>query len=107
MPVATIPIPIIKNTDGVLCVADTRVTLDTLVAAYNAGASAEEIALQYPSIKLADVYSTISYYLQNQQQLQCYLEQRQQNATVIRRKNESRFNPDAIRTRLMQRRTNS
>lgn len=107
MTVATMSVPITKNRDGVFCVSGTRVTLDTLIAAFDAGASAEEIALQYPSLKLADVYSTISYYLQNQQQLQEYLQERKQLTTITRKQNESRFNADNIRSRLMQRRANN
>jgi len=107
MPVATIPIPVTENASGVLCVSGTRVTLNTVIAAFDAGASAEEIALRYPSLKLADVYSTISYYLQNQPQLQEHLRQHQQGMTKIRKQNEARFNPAGIRERLMQRRTTS
>ena len=44
----TMPVPIERNTDGVLRVGGTRVTLDTLVTAFLAGATAEEIALRYP-----------------------------------------------------------
>jgi uncharacterized protein (DUF433 family) len=35
-------------------VAGTRVTLDTIVAAFDAGATAEEISQQYSSMPLAD-----------------------------------------------------
>ncbi|MEP0758427.1 DUF433 domain-containing protein [Trichocoleus sp. DQ-A2] len=40
----------------------TRVTLDTVVAAFNSGATAEEIVFQYPSLQLANIYAVISYY---------------------------------------------
>jgi len=50
-------IPIHTDGDGVVRVAATRVTLDTIVAAFDAGATAEEIAQQYSSISPADVYS--------------------------------------------------
>lgn len=55
------------------CVGGTRVTLDTLVAAFDAGATAEEIAQQYPSVALADVYAVIAYYLLHQPEIQAYL----------------------------------
>ena len=48
------------DADGVTRVAGTRVTLDMLMAAFDAGATAEEIAQQYPSVGLADVYSVIA-----------------------------------------------
>ena len=53
-------VPIQTDTDGVVRVAGTRVTLDTIVGASDAGATAEEIA-QYSSVPLADVYSVITY----------------------------------------------
>ena len=40
-------VPLAADADGVVRVAGTRVTLDTLVAAYLEGASAETIAEQY------------------------------------------------------------
>jgi uncharacterized protein (DUF433 family) len=107
MPNATISIPLHENADGALCVSGTRVTLDTLITAFDDGASVEEIALRYPSLQLADVYSAISYYLQKREHLQDYLQQRKAEAATIRQQNESRFRPDGIRTRLLQRRSTS
>jgi hypothetical protein len=48
------PAPIAKDDDGVLRVAGTRVTLDSIVAAFDLGATPEEIVQRYPSIQLAD-----------------------------------------------------
>ena len=48
-------VPIHTGADGVVRVAGTRVTLDTIVAAFDAGATAEEIARQYSSAPLPDV----------------------------------------------------
>ena len=39
-------VPIRTDADGVVRIAGTRVTLDTIVAAFDAGATAEEIAQQ-------------------------------------------------------------
>lgn len=50
-------------------VGGTRVTLDTLVAAFEQGATTEEIAQQYPSPGLADVYSVIGYYLRRRDEV--------------------------------------
>lgn len=70
------PVPLETNIDGVVCVAGTRVTLDTIVAAFNERATAEEIVQQYPSLHLADVYSVISYYMREQSTVDMYLQQR-------------------------------
>lgn len=46
--------PLQANEDGVILVGKTRVTLDTVVAVFNQGATAEEIVYRYPSLNLAD-----------------------------------------------------
>ncbi|OHB72312.1 MAG: hypothetical protein A2W23_08550 [Planctomycetes bacterium RBG_16_43_13] len=79
-------------------------TLDTVVAAFNEGATAEEIVQQYPLLQLADVYSVISYYLRNHSEVEAYLQKRQQQAEGIRKQNEARFDPHGIRERLLARR---
>jgi uncharacterized protein (DUF433 family) len=98
----TIPIEI--DVDSVARVGKTRVTLDTVVAAFNQGATAEEIVCRYPALKLSDVYSTISFYLNHQQEVGEYLQQRQQQAQEIRLVNEQKFDPQGLRDRLLARR---
>ena len=103
--IATEPIPLQLSLDGVVRVSGTRVTLDTVVAAFNQGATAEEIAYQYPSLQLADVYAVISFYLRNQQGVEAYLQERQQRASELRKSNEAKFDPQGVRDRLLSRRT--
>ena len=85
-------------------VGGTRVTLDTIVAAFDAGATAEEIAQQYASVALADVYSVIAYYLRHREKVQDYLAERQRQAAETRAQNERRFDPSGVRERLLARR---
>ena len=63
-------IPLITGSDGVMRVRGTRITLDTLVAAFDDGATAEEIVQQYPSASLAVIYQVIGYYLQHLAELE-------------------------------------
>jgi uncharacterized protein (DUF433 family) len=49
-------IPLAEGDDGVIHVAGTRVTLVSLAEAFHEGATAEEMAQQYPSLALANVY---------------------------------------------------
>lgn len=97
-------VPIRTDADGVIRVGGTRVTLDTLVAAFDAGATAEEIVQQYPSVTLADVYSVIAYYLHHESEVRAYLTQRRRQATEVREENERRFDPSGVRDRLLARR---
>jgi uncharacterized protein (DUF433 family) len=97
-------IPLVADADGVMRVRGTRVTLDTILAAFAEGATAEEIAQQYPSISLADVYQVIGYYLRHSSELEPYLAERRQSIHESRKSNESRWPPAGIRDRLLARR---
>ncbi len=100
-------VPIKMNKDGVILVSKTRVTLDTIIAAFNEGLTAEEISYQYPSVPLADIYSVIGYYLRKRKEVDAYLKRREKQAQEIRRVNEERFNSSQIRERLLARRRSS
>jgi hypothetical protein len=70
---------------------------------FKQGTTAEEIVYRYPSLRLADVYATIGFYLNHQQEVETYLQQRQQQAQEIRKMNEARFDPQGLRDRLLAR----
>ena len=97
------PVPLKTDINGVVRVGKTRVTLDTVIKTFQNGATAEEIVYRYPSLKLADVYTTISFYLNHQQEVETYLQQRQNQAQTIRKMNETRFDPQRLRNRLILR----
>ena len=96
--------PLTTDPDGVVRVTGTRVTLDTLVAAFIAGATPEEIAQQFPSVSLADVYQVIGYYLRRPSEVQAYLQRRKLQSDELRAENERRFDSTSIRARLLARR---
>jgi len=100
----TEPIPLVADADGVMRVRGTRVAMETILAAFGEGATAEEIAQQYPSISLADVYQVIGYYLRHSSELEPYLARRREDMRETRRLNESRWPPTGIRDRLLSRR---
>src|ERR1051326_8140145 len=89
--------------DGVIRVRGTRITLDTLWDAFNEGATAEEIAQQYPSISLADTYQTIGYCLRHPGAMNAYLARRRETIENVKRSNESRWRPEGICERLLER----
>jgi hypothetical protein len=49
------------------------------------------------------VYATIGFYLNHQQEVEAYLQQRQQQAQEIREINEARFASQELRDKLMAR----
>lgn len=102
--IATETVPLVTDVDGVIRVGRTRVTLDTVIAAFLDGATVEEISHQYPSVDLADVYSAIAYYLRRRAEVDAYLQRRREQTEEIRKQNESRSDPSGIRERLTDRR---
>ena len=101
--IATDPAPIAVDADGVARVGGTRVRLDSVVTAYKQGATAEEIALNYDSLSLADIHAAIAYYLRHTAEVDEYLRTRQAEVDELRRLNESRIDRQAIRERLIAR----
>jgi uncharacterized protein (DUF433 family) len=96
--------PLQTDRDGVIRVGKTRVTLDTVIQAFNEGATPEEIAQQYPSLDLTDIYATIAFYLRHREAVEAYLAERAQLAQTVRRENEARCDPAGVRARLLARR---
>jgi uncharacterized protein (DUF433 family) len=90
--------------DGTVRVATTRVTLDTIVHAFKAGATAEAIVLSYPAVKLADIYAVLTYYLRHQEEVDAYLLQRHDEAETLRQEIEQHVDPAGMRERLLARR---
>lgn len=88
---------------GVFRVADTRVSLDSVIYAFDEGATPEEIVQQYPTLDLAAIYSVISYYLHNRAEIEEYLEQRRIQRQEVKNEIETRFKPHGLRARLLAR----
>jgi len=102
--IVTDPTPLTINADGVVVVNETRIPLSTVVTEFKQGATAEAIAEQFPSLRLADVYVVIGYYLNHQGEVEAYLEQQRQYSQKIREENEQRFPSRGLRDRLLTRR---
>ncbi len=78
--------------------------MDTVIHVFKAGASAEDVVEQYPSLTLPDVYMVLSYYLRHRDEVETYLEKRAREDEEVRRQNEARFDPRGIREMLLARR---
>jgi uncharacterized protein (DUF433 family) len=97
------PPPLRLDESGTLRVGKTRVPIDTVVRAYENGASPEEIVLGYDTLQLADVHAVISYYLEHREEVEAYLERRRQHAKEVRARFEAHFPTSDIRKRLLAR----
>jgi uncharacterized protein (DUF433 family) len=105
--IALEPAPIQTDPHGVVRVAKTRVTLDTVVTAFLEGCTPEEIGEQYPSLQLSDIYLVVGYYLRHRDEVHTYLAERQSQANVIQQEAEQRFSPVGVRDRLFARHNQS
>jgi uncharacterized protein (DUF433 family) len=97
------PIPLSTDADGVVRVAGTRVTLDTVIHTFMTGASPEEIAQDFPVLRLDDLYAVLTYYLRHRDEVDAYLRERQGRAEAIRREIEAHSPQTGLRDRLLAR----
>lgn len=103
-PLAADAPPLGADADGVIRVGATRVTLETVVGAYGRGESPEQIAAHFDSLRLADVYGAIFYYLSHQPEVDAYVRQRRKEGEAMRRETEGRFPQEGLQERLTARR---
>lgn len=97
------PIPLSTDADGVIRVAGTRITLDTLVDTFMTGASPDEIAQDFPVLQLDDIYAVVTYYLRHRAEVEAYLRERRARADAIRREIEAHSPQTGLRDRLLAR----
>jgi uncharacterized protein (DUF433 family) len=97
------PIPLSTDADGVIRVAGTRVTLDTVIDAFLTGASPEELAEDFPVLRLDDLYAVLTYYLRHRDEVDAYLRKRRTRAEAIRREIEAHSPQTGLRGRLLAR----
>jgi len=66
----------IEKRDEGYWIAGTRVSLDSIVFAFQEGLSPEAIVTEcFPSVKLEQVYGAITYYLAHRTEIDAYLQQ--------------------------------
>ena len=90
MAIQTDPVPLKMDEDGTIRVGGTRMTLDLIIAEHQAGASPEQIAADYDTLSLGDVYAAITYYLHHRAEIDAYLEQRRRALGSLRREIEDK-----------------
>jgi uncharacterized protein (DUF433 family) len=59
--------------EGAYHIADTRVSLDSLVYLFREGMSAESTVESYPALTLEQVHGALAFYLANQNKIDAYL----------------------------------
>lgn len=98
------PPPLLEDEHGVIRVGGTRVSLESVVIAFDRGASAEEIVESFPTLGLAAVYSTLAFVLNSRSIVDEYLLRRKAQVDELRAETERRFPAQGLRARLLSRR---
>lgn len=95
--------PIQIDAHGVARVGGTRVTLHTLLTIFNQGATAEAIAIKFPTLALADIYTVIGYYLRHRSEVDAYLQEEDAEAERVQSSIEAKQDMATLRNRLLAR----
>lgn len=82
--------PLRIEESGAIRIGDTRVLLEIVVNAFRAGAAPEEIARDYSTLELPDVYAVIAYCLRHPNEIDEYLSERERIAADVRARIEAR-----------------
>ena len=85
----TISAPVTQWEDGTFRITGSRVPIDTVVYHFKLGATAEEIGYKFPSLRLADIYGAIYYYLANRGEVEEYLRRQEAEGDTVQQRIES------------------
>jgi uncharacterized protein (DUF433 family) len=97
------PVPLYMDSEGEVRVVGTRIPMETVLWYYEQGDKPEAIVDQFPSLKLADVYAIIGYYLRHREDVDRYLQERRTLEEQARQEIEARWPPEGVRDRLLAR----
>jgi uncharacterized protein (DUF433 family) len=95
--------PLREDEGGVVRIGKTRVSLDLVVEQYENGMTPEDMVRAYDTLALADVHSTIAYYLRHREPVRAYLNRRKHEAEAMRSRVEA-TSPNISRQELLARR---
>jgi len=90
----------VQERDGNYYVADSRVSLDSIVYGFRRGESPETICQSFEVLKLEEVYGAIAYYLAYQAEVDSYLHRQDDRWRASRHEAESL--PSDLRERLLR-----
>jgi uncharacterized protein (DUF433 family) len=96
-------IPLESDECGTVRIAGSRVTLDVLASAWQAGETPEQIVDQFPTLRLADVYAVITWMLRHPSDLADYLARAGADAEQIRAQINKAVPQEGLRERLQAR----
>jgi uncharacterized protein (DUF433 family) len=100
------PVPLREDAYGVVRVVGSRVTLDSIVAVFDRGATPEEVVQSFPSLGLGDVYAVLAWVVCRRPEVDEYLARRATEEQEARQDAERRSPSAILRQTLLSRRGN-
>jgi len=86
----------IEQRNGGYYIADKRVSLDSIVYAFQRGASPESITRSFPIVTLEEVYGALTFYLANKDAVDEYLKREESEFEKLREQRRA-ANPELHR----------
>ena len=94
-----------KTSDGTIRIGKSRIALESVIHHFSLGATAEEIAQKFPSLKLLEIYAVIAYFLDNREEVAEYVLAQETESDKLQSEIESKFKTrnDELRERILAR----
>ena len=99
----TVTVPLREDPPGVFRVGNSRVSLESVLHAYQQGESPQGIVEMYPVLELGDVFTVIGYYLAHRAEVDAYLRDCDEAAAALRKRIEATQPPGPTKEDLLAR----
>lgn len=90
----TMDVPLWTDEGGAVRVGKSRVLLELVIYSFRDGEIAENIVASYPTLKLADVYAVIAYYMTHRAEVDAYVAQQEAEGERIQQEVEASYTPE-------------
>src|SRR5437870_12992897 len=84
---------VFQTPEGSWRIADSRVSLDSVVHAYLDGQSPEAIALDFPALSLEQIHGVLAFYLRHRKEIDRYLVAQDARWEQLRKESEAAHGP--------------
>ena len=96
-------LPLATDSNGVVRVGGTRVTLDMVVAGYHMGQTPEQVVLDFSSLRLEDVFTVFGYYLRHRSEVDAYVAEGERRGAELQAEIEAHSSRSQARERVLAR----
>jgi uncharacterized protein (DUF433 family) len=102
-----LPLPLERRPDGSIRFRGSKIPLERIVFLFHEGQSPEEMVCEFPTLKLADVYTAVAFYLNHKEPVDAYAQARQTEEDGVIAELEARSQWSELRDRLERRRVSA